>query len=45
MVLSAEEQEEVGLDAFEEDVRGFLEDEAAVEISLRQALAYLEASQ
>ena len=36
---------QVGLDAFEEDIRGFLEDEHTAEISLTQALAYLAASQ
>ena len=45
VVLSPEEQGEVGLEAFEEDVRGFLEDDLAAEISLAQALAYLAVSQ
>tara|TARA_B100000787_G_C16098963_1_gene252534 strand:- start:564 stop:665 length:102 start_codon:yes stop_codon:yes gene_type:complete len=33
------------LEAFEEDIRGFLEDEDITEISLTQALEYLAVSQ
>lgn len=44
LVLSADEQEEVGLEGFVEDVRGFLEHDAA-DLSLEQAVAYLEGSQ
>jgi len=44
LVLSADEQEEVGLEAFVEDVRGFLENDAD-DLTLEQAFAYLETSQ
>ena len=38
LVLSADEQEEVGLEAFVEDVRGFLENDAD-DLTLEQAFA------
>ena len=45
LILLPDEQEEVGYEAFEDDVRGHLEQPQADSITLWEALAYLEASQ